>query len=194
MDISNKYLSKRQSFADTYEGPFVEYKCECNITLSGGSYDIELPNQRTINGVVTKSVYSKEKGCHSLELGDRGFLFIFQDRLFLNLVASGSYVCNFFLENYTEPSFSEKITKEIENDYTRNLRLYGELGANCIAKGIVVPGVDVGVVLEVFGPNSRNVLMERVSFDGKEVELAIWAYNDKYVVFENAIVVFVNKI
>jgi len=193
MELLNHYISESQSIIEYEATSSVESQSHCEIFLSQASYSISLPDKTIIQGIISSKSFDDNKRYHTLELQNKGYLFVFKDRLFLNLAMSQSLACDFYLDNYIKPSFSEQITNSIESQNEMNIELYGELGAYCIANNTIVSGVDVSVVLATYGP-SKKFIMEDINFDSGDRELAIWFYDDKYVVFENAIVVFTKNL
>src|SRR4051812_2615326 len=110
MQLQQLYTSKSQIFIDT-NGKIAnkEFQSNCEIQISEFDCFITMPDYSVIQMNVKEILYVEDKNMYSIEFEEKGYLFVFENKLFLNLTETYSLACEFRLANYLEPNFAEKI-------------------------------------------------------------------------------------
>lgn len=183
--IKQEFISYRQSLIKGNETSDQQSNKVCTLSFYDGTYNIELPTGRIINGEMFlkevkngNEVYETDTGC---------VLFISIDKIFFNLYRTDNMAVSFYLPNYKDPSFAEKVTANLESKYELDKKIHGEFVANCILERKVVTGLKVTDVLAILGV-SKDVWLKKIN---SKLEVAICIYEDYYVLFHNSVVVYV---
>jgi hypothetical protein len=183
--FAQKFISNHQeSIIGTR--PAVVFKNNARVLIiENGFFDVELPKRGRLTGSLTleseeeingfkKQVFKTDQDC---------ILVIDENLIFLNLFRTDDMAHTFFLENYVEPSESEKIKKAKETEYTVNVEVYGKFTADCMKEGTIKPGMNGTAVLLVLG--TPIDLIERETKSGFSSHLV---YENLDVFIENNIV------
>jgi hypothetical protein len=146
--------------------PAVVFKNNARVLIiENGFFDIELPKRGKLTGSLTleseeeingfkKQVFKTDQDC---------ILVIEENLIFLNLFRTDDMAHTFFLENYIEPSESEKVKKAKESEYKVNLELWGKFTADCLKEGIIKPGMIGTAALLFLGTPSDLIEIETKS-------------------------------